>query len=55
MLTHNYRAHPALVNIASEMCYNGQLIASLPISKRDSLCQWKRLPKKVNSKRFLKI
>lgn len=44
MLRQNYRAHPALVEIASEMCYNGNLLAALPIKERDSLSQWKYLP-----------
>ncbi|XP_078139377.1 RNA helicase Mov10l1 [Centroberyx gerrardi] len=45
-LIYNYRSHEALLRLPSRLFYQGELCVRAPRAIVDSLCQWKRLPKK---------
>lgn len=43
-LVENYRSHPALINLSSEIFYNNELVVSAEKSLIESLCPWDKLP-----------
>ena len=45
-LMNNYRSHEALLRLPSKLFYHGELCVRAPRSVVNSLCGWKRLPKK---------
>ncbi|CAL8359245.1 unnamed protein product [Lota lota] len=45
-LMYNYRSHEALLRLPSKLFYHGELCMRAPRSIVNSLCNWKRLPKK---------
>lgn len=48
MLEENYRSHPAIIKIPSELFYNSRLFASTAFQQKDKLSHWDKLPKKVS-------
>ncbi|XP_031566340.1 putative helicase mov-10-B.1 [Actinia tenebrosa] len=45
-LLKNYRSHPAILELPNEMFYDDELEACADELKRNSLCQWSKLPTK---------
>lgn len=45
-LLYNYRSHEALLTLPSKLFYKGELSFRAPRAVVDSLCRWKKLPKK---------
>jgi len=43
-LVENYRSHPALVQLPSQLFYNSELIVSAEKSLIECLCPWDQLP-----------
>lgn len=43
-LVRNYRSHPAIISLPSQLFYRDQLIASADAVERSSLCTWNGLP-----------
>lgn len=47
MLEENYRSHPDIIRIPSELFYYNRLFASIAFKQKNALCNWEILPKKV--------
>jgi len=45
-LVHNYRSHPAILYLPSQLFYDNELIASADETMRSSFCKWDELPNK---------
>ncbi|ELU10294.1 hypothetical protein CAPTEDRAFT_119799 [Capitella teleta] len=45
-LLKNYRSHPAILKLPSQLFYNDELEACADLALRNSLCNWEGLPKK---------
>ncbi|XP_041656201.1 putative helicase mov-10-B.2 [Cheilinus undulatus] len=45
-LLHNYRSHPAILEIPNELFYDRELVASADEMLRISYCRWPHLPKR---------
>jgi len=43
-LVHNYRSHPAILYLPSQLFYDNELIASADETMRSSFCKWDELP-----------
>jgi len=46
-LVENYRSHPALIHLPSQLFYNGELVISAAKSLVECLCPWDQLPNRT--------
>ena len=46
-LVENYRSHPALVQLPSQLFYNDELVVSAEKSLVECLCAWDQLPNRT--------
>ncbi|KAI1721004.1 AAA domain-containing protein [Ditylenchus destructor] len=46
MLEENYRSHPSILKVPSELFYSGRVRSGLSSDQKHSLCDWAALPKK---------
>ncbi|KAJ8047421.1 RNA helicase Mov10l1 [Holothuria leucospilota] len=47
-LVENYRSHPALLQLSSDLFYHGELEPRAERTMRESLCKWNQLPNQNN-------
>ncbi|XP_033126536.1 putative helicase mov-10-B.1, partial [Anneissia japonica] len=45
-LLQNYRSHPEILKLPNELFYDNELEAKADKYMRETMCQWKELPKK---------
>jgi len=43
-LVENYRSHPALIDLPSQLFYNAELVVAAEKSLVECLCSWDQLP-----------